>query len=147
MTTPTLSITAPAPNSENVSLSKEITVQITAAPGERLDLEALRLTVNGQLAFDGITRGFVKPAFLGKVYVVNETTNLHVRPRRMFNYEEIVTVELLAQDTATPTPNQLQSTWNFSTRSEHSTQKPQTDNLSYATRCRLRCRWGSGSRP
>lgn len=137
MTTPTLAITSPAPNSENVSLSKEITIQLTSAAGERLDLEALRVLVNGQIAFDGVTRGFVKPAFLGNLYVVNETTNIHIRPRRMFNYEEIVNVELLAQDMARPTPNQLQSTWNFSTRSEHSTQKPQTDNLSYATRCRL----------
>lgn len=136
MTTPTLTLVSPGAGSENVSTSKEIVIKLTMAASQQLDLEALRVLVNDQLAYAGSRIGFVKPAFQGEIYTVNEATNIHVRPRRMFNYEQVVSVELLAQDRTTPTPNQLESTWTFTTRPEYGAQRAQTDNLQFATRCK-----------
>lgn len=136
MTTPVLTIVSPDSGSENVSISREILIKMEMPPSEQMDMEALRVTVNDQLAYAGRTAGFVRPAFQGDVYVVNNYISIHIRPRRMFNYEEIVTVSILAQDTTTPTPNRLESTWHFTTRPEYGAQRPQVDNLEYATRCK-----------
>ena len=136
MTTPTLTLVSPGSGSENVAISREIIIKMEMPPSEQMDLEALRVSVNDQLAYAGRTSGFVRPAFQGDIYTVNNYINVHVRPRRMFNYAEVVSVSLLAQDTTTPVPNRLESTWQFVTRPEYGTQRTQNDTLTYAVRCR-----------
>lgn len=136
MTTPTLTLVSPGSGSENVAISREIIIKMQMPPSEQMDLEALRVSVNDQLAYAGKTIGFVRPAFQGEIYTVNNCINVHVRPRRMFNYSEIVSVSLLAQDTTVPIPNRLESTWQFVTRPEYGAQRTPGDTLAYAVRCK-----------
>lgn len=136
MTTPTLTLTTPTGGSENVSRSKEIVINLENNPAEQINQESLRVFVNDALAYGGKTAGFSLPAFDGKVYTVNDALCIKVRTRRLFNFQEVVTVRVLAQDQTTPVPNTLDSSWSFTTKPEYGALRPLTDNLQFATRCR-----------
>jgi len=108
--TPQIISRYPEINQTEVTEDTAITVQIFDVNYD-LDITSIALLINGVLAYDGIS-GFA-PGFTGKFTYISGVSTLLVTSFSGFEYNQLVTIHLNAQDAAS---HILDSTWSFTVR-------------------------------